>query len=118
METERAPQTIVALYATLADAESALAVLEAAGVPYPAMRLAAHTPADLDRAEIAQIRQRGSGGGLLYNSLHNGRDMQASCRMVVPGDGEATAGPLRGALPAPMRSGAGSRSALSTSGHG
>lgn len=54
METERAPQTILALYGTLADAESALAALEAAGVPYPAMRLAAHTPADLDRAEIAE----------------------------------------------------------------
>jgi hypothetical protein len=54
METERAPQTILALYATLADAESALAALEAAGVPYPAMRLAAHTPADLDRAAIAE----------------------------------------------------------------
>jgi len=54
METEYAPQTIVALYATLADAENTLHALEAAGVPYPATRLAARTPADLDRADIAE----------------------------------------------------------------
>ena len=54
METEYAPQTIVALYATLADAEMTLHELEAAGVPYPTTRLAAHTPADLDRADIAE----------------------------------------------------------------
>ena len=54
METEYAPQTIVALYASLADAEKTLQVLEAAGVPYPATRLNAHTPADLDRADIAE----------------------------------------------------------------
>jgi hypothetical protein len=54
METEHAPQTIVALYATLADAEHTLQELEAAGVPYPATRMAAHTPADLDRADIAE----------------------------------------------------------------
>jgi hypothetical protein len=54
METEYAPQTIVALYTTLADAENTLHALEAAGVPYPATRLAAHTPADLDRADIAE----------------------------------------------------------------
>ena len=54
METEYAPQTIVALYASLADAEKTLQVLEAAGVPYPATRLNAHTPADLDRADSAE----------------------------------------------------------------
>ena len=54
METEYTPQTIVALYASLADAEKTLQVLEAAGVPYPATRLNAHTPADLDRADIAE----------------------------------------------------------------
>jgi hypothetical protein len=54
METEYVPQTIVALYATLADAEMTLHELEAAGVPYPATRLAAHTPADLDRADIVE----------------------------------------------------------------
>jgi len=54
METEYTPQTIVALYATLADAEMTLHELETAGVPYPATRLAAHTPADLERADIAE----------------------------------------------------------------
>jgi hypothetical protein len=54
METENAPQTIVALYAALADAEATLHELEAAGVPYPAIRLAAHTPADIDRADITE----------------------------------------------------------------
>jgi hypothetical protein len=54
METEYAPQTIVALYATLADAEHALQDLEAAGVAYPATRMAAHTPEDLDRADLAE----------------------------------------------------------------
>jgi hypothetical protein len=54
MNVEHVPQTIVALYATLADAESTLHALESAGVPYPATRLAAHTPADLDRADIAE----------------------------------------------------------------
>jgi len=54
METESVPQTIVALYATLADAEATLQELEAAGIPYPATRLAAHTPADLEHAELAE----------------------------------------------------------------
>jgi hypothetical protein len=54
METEGAPQTLVALYATLADAENTLHELEAAGIPYPATRLAAHTPAELERADIAE----------------------------------------------------------------
>jgi hypothetical protein len=54
METEYVPQTIVALYSGLAEAEQTLQALEAAGVPYPATRLAAHTPEDLDRADIAE----------------------------------------------------------------
>ena len=54
METEYAPQTLVAFYATLADAEQTLQALEAAGVPYPATRLAAHTSADLDRADLEE----------------------------------------------------------------
>ncbi|MEO7909495.1 MAG: hypothetical protein ABIV47_07570 [Roseiflexaceae bacterium] len=54
METENAPQTIVALYAALADAEATLHELEAAGIPYPATRMAAHTPADLDHADMAE----------------------------------------------------------------
>ena len=44
----------MALYASLADAEHVLQELEAAGVPYPATRLAAHTPADLDRTDITE----------------------------------------------------------------
>jgi len=54
METEFMPQTIVGFYATLADAEQTLQALDAAGVPYPSTRLAAHTSADLDRADIAE----------------------------------------------------------------
>jgi hypothetical protein len=54
MEAEQIPETIVALYATLADAEATLHDLEAAGVPYPAIRLGTHTPGDLDRAELAE----------------------------------------------------------------
>jgi len=54
METEYASQTIVALYATLADAENTLQALETAGVPYPATRLAAHTPTDVDGADISE----------------------------------------------------------------
>ena len=54
MEVERTPETIVALYATIADAETTLRDLEAAGVPYPAIRLGAYTPGDLDRAELAE----------------------------------------------------------------
>lgn len=54
METESTPQTIVALYTTLAEAEATLHELQAAGIPYPAIRMAAHTPADIDRADIAE----------------------------------------------------------------
>lgn len=54
METQSAPQTIVALYAALSNAEATLHELEAAGVPYPAIRMAAHTPADLEHADIAE----------------------------------------------------------------
>ena len=54
MEVERTPETILALFATLADAEATLHDLEAAGVAYPAIRLGAHTPADLARAELAE----------------------------------------------------------------
>jgi hypothetical protein len=54
MEVERTSETIVALYATLADAEATMRDLEAAGVAYPAIRLGAHTPGDLARAELAE----------------------------------------------------------------
>ncbi|HJZ49332.1 MAG TPA: hypothetical protein VKE41_19280 [Roseiflexaceae bacterium] len=54
METEYAPETMVALYAALTDAEKTLNQLEAAGVPYPDIRLAAHTPADIEHADISE----------------------------------------------------------------
>jgi hypothetical protein len=54
VETERVPETIIAFYSTLADAELTLSELEAAGVAYPAIRLAAHTSADLDSADIVE----------------------------------------------------------------
>jgi hypothetical protein len=53
MEVERAPETIVALYTTLADAEKALYELEGAGVPYPDILLTGHTPHEIDRMAIA-----------------------------------------------------------------
>jgi len=53
MEVERVPETIVALYATLADAEAALLALQDAGVPYPDIRMTAHTPGDLEGAQLA-----------------------------------------------------------------
>jgi hypothetical protein len=54
MQTEYAPETAVALYKTLADAETTLHELQAAGVPYPVIRLAAHTPADIEYADITE----------------------------------------------------------------
>src|SRR5262249_46475089 len=53
MEVERVPETIVALYAALADAEVALLALQDAGVPYPDIRMTAHTPGDLEGAQLA-----------------------------------------------------------------
>lgn len=38
----------VAVFASLADAQEALEAAQAAGAPYPALRLAAHTPTELD----------------------------------------------------------------------
>jgi hypothetical protein len=38
----------VAVFASLADAQAALEAAQAAGAPYPALRLAAHTPSDLE----------------------------------------------------------------------
>jgi hypothetical protein len=61
MELQREPETIVALFGALADAEAALHELQAAGVPYPNIRMGAHTPTDLEqptiveRAELAGI---------------------------------------------------------------
>jgi hypothetical protein len=54
VETENVPETIVAFYSALADAEATMTELEAAGVAYPAIRLAAHSQADIDHADIAE----------------------------------------------------------------
>jgi hypothetical protein len=48
MEQQHAPEVIVALYASLADVEAALSALEQAGVPYPNIRMGAHTAGDRD----------------------------------------------------------------------
>jgi hypothetical protein len=48
MEQQHAPEVIVALYESLADVEAALSELEQAGVPYPDIRMGAHTADDYD----------------------------------------------------------------------
>jgi hypothetical protein len=55
MEVEHVPETIVALYARLADAEAALLALQDAGVPYPDIRMTAHTPGDLEGVQLADV---------------------------------------------------------------
>jgi len=55
MELEHAPETLVALFATLTDAEAALNALQDAGVPYPNIRMTAHTPAELEGAQLGDI---------------------------------------------------------------
>jgi hypothetical protein len=47
-ELHYAPEEIIALYDSLADAEAALSDLEQAGVPYPSIRMGAHTAEDRD----------------------------------------------------------------------
>jgi hypothetical protein len=49
LERPQKPDTWIALFAALADAEAALHALQAAGVPYPAFQLGAHTQAELER---------------------------------------------------------------------
>jgi hypothetical protein len=48
MEQQHTPEVISALYASLADVEAALNDLEQAGVPYPDIRIGAHTAGDRD----------------------------------------------------------------------
>lgn len=52
MERDMAPEMIVALYASLADAEAALDELQEVDVPYPDIRLAAHAASDPDRPAL------------------------------------------------------------------
>ena len=52
METERAPEVIVALYGALADAQAAQEELQDAGIPYPDIRLHGHAATDPDRPAL------------------------------------------------------------------
>jgi len=47
LERPQQPDRWIALFATLADAEAALHALQAAGTPYPALQMSAHTEAEL-----------------------------------------------------------------------
>ena len=53
MEQQHAPEVIIALYDSLVDVEAALSELEQAGVPYPAIRMGAHTTDDYDLPVLA-----------------------------------------------------------------
>jgi hypothetical protein len=54
MEVERAPETVVALHSTLADAEAALHDLQDAGVPYPNIRMTAHAAQELEHTATGE----------------------------------------------------------------
>ena len=49
METEHAPEMLIALYTTLADAQAAMRELQDNGIPYPDIRMGAHTADDPER---------------------------------------------------------------------
>jgi hypothetical protein len=59
-ELQHAPEVIIALYDALADVEAALSDLEQAGVPYPSIRMGAHTADDHDlpALEATQLPER------------------------------------------------------------
>ena len=48
MEQQYTPEVIIALYGSLADVEAALSDLQQAGIPYPNLRMGAHTAGDSD----------------------------------------------------------------------
>jgi len=52
METERVPDVIVALYHALADVQGAREELQGRGIPYPDLRMSAHTASDPDRPAL------------------------------------------------------------------
>jgi hypothetical protein len=54
MEVQREPEVIVALFEALAGAEAALSALQEAGVPYPDIRMGAHTPEDADHVMLVE----------------------------------------------------------------
>jgi hypothetical protein len=59
-EQQHAPEVIIALYDALSDVETALSELEQAGVPYPLIRMGAHTADDHDlpALEVAELPER------------------------------------------------------------
>jgi hypothetical protein len=57
LEQLQKPDRWIALFATLADAEAALHALQAAGVPYPALQLGAHTAAELEQLTPSEREQ-------------------------------------------------------------
>lgn len=57
MEFEKQPNKWIALFATLAEAEAALDQLQAAGAPYPMLRLGTHTPAELEHLAADEREQ-------------------------------------------------------------
>lgn len=60
MKQQQMPEVIVALYDSLASAQAAMENLEHANVPYPDVRLAAHTSTqnDLPNLEVAQLPEQ------------------------------------------------------------
>jgi hypothetical protein len=55
MEQQHMPEQIVALYDELASAEAAMEALEAAGVPYPDIRMGAHNIDDPDWPDLGDV---------------------------------------------------------------
>jgi len=55
MKQQHMPETVVALYGELAAAEAAMSALEAAGIPYPDIRLRPHRIDDLDRPDLGAV---------------------------------------------------------------
>jgi hypothetical protein len=51
-QTEHAPEHVIALYHGLAETQAAMEELEQAGVPYPDIRMGAHTSADAELPAI------------------------------------------------------------------
>lgn len=58
MPDTEAPELYAAVFADLAAAEAALHALEAAGVPYPAIRMGTHEPAELAGTPLAERASR------------------------------------------------------------
>jgi hypothetical protein len=59
VESENQPDRWIGLFATLADTEAALDQLQAAGVPYPVIRMGTHTAAELEHLSADERQQIG-----------------------------------------------------------